>query len=187
VNPAPVHPAARPVPTSRRQKTNPTRATRRRSACVVAPPAKTHHNLPIPATPTRAGAKRTQSMQPDATRCNQVQPPPKNAKRTQVPIWHTPAPPSPECAKFPNEPTARVTPPLPPNPAPVQCSPDTPLQKVSFCYNFTDARAIQPLLSVPSTVNPPAGAERTHRVPPLFSVSPCLRVSVAHSPVRREP
>jgi hypothetical protein len=41
-------------------------------------------------------------MQPDATNS-------KSAKRSQVPIWHTPIPPSLECAKFPNEPTTSVT------------------------------------------------------------------------------
>jgi hypothetical protein len=74
-------------------------------ACVVAPPATTRQNLPKPATPHYAGAKRTQNMQPGATPCNQMQPNRKKAKRSQVPSWHTPSPPS-ECVKFPNEPTA---------------------------------------------------------------------------------
>ena len=61
--------------------------------------------------PTRPPAHAPAQNEPRS--CNRVQPDATNsktAKRSQVPFWHTPTPPPSKCAKFPNEPTAPVTP-----------------------------------------------------------------------------
>jgi hypothetical protein len=63
-----------------------------------------------PVSPARVGMPlvppRAKPCQTTPTRAITI----KNAKRTQETIWHTSPPPSPACVKFPNEPTALVTP-----------------------------------------------------------------------------